>query len=210
MSIINCSTCQSQGKTNRCYVTGYSTKCEHDNGWALTTQKSGNKIMTCKCCPGNNLYITGYDIKCGHDNGYAYTQEQPKTAKCASCSKDLSGYWSMESNLSNSSYQDCPNGRYLGVNGNFLYGTNTNWVYSYCTDCWKKEIIKILPTLGISDKSKDVTDLSNKVSTMQNEINSYKSQITQLKNNESNLNNQISSLKNVISYLKQNETNLKK
>ena len=32
--IIYCSQCKSNGTTNRCYITGYNSKCGHNNGWA--------------------------------------------------------------------------------------------------------------------------------------------------------------------------------
>ena len=32
--IIYCSICKSNGKKNRCYITGYDKKCGHDEGWA--------------------------------------------------------------------------------------------------------------------------------------------------------------------------------
>ena len=59
----------------------------------------------------------------------------------------------METNPSNINYFNTTTGRYLGISdGYFLYGTSPNWVYSYCQPCWKKEIEKIIPRLGIFDK----------------------------------------------------------
>ena len=73
------------------------------------------------------------------------------TATCAACSTTLNGQWSMESNPSNASYVNCPNGRYLGINdGYFLYSGNPNWVYSYCKNCWITQIKSILLSLGIA------------------------------------------------------------
>ena len=33
---IKCYSCSSKGIENKCYITGYDTKCGHDMGWALT------------------------------------------------------------------------------------------------------------------------------------------------------------------------------
>jgi hypothetical protein len=154
MSVVNCVQCSSQGVTNKCYITGYNNKCGHDNGWALTTHKSGSTFIPCKSCSGNNCFITGYDIKCGHDNGWAYAPNPNSNANatCTSCSKVLSGKWSMESNASNNAYFNTTTGRYLGIgDGYFLYGGNPNWVYSYCYPCWIVQIKGILPSLGITD-----------------------------------------------------------
>ena len=159
MSFIYCRTCQAQGVSNKCYITGYNTKCGHDNGWARPTNQQGTKIMTCKRCPSNNMYITGYDIKCGHDNGYAYHTPPPATgnAQCLSCSADLGGKWSMENNPSNAGYQNSLTGRYLGVpNGYFLYYGNPNWVYSYCRPCWIKELHKLAPSIGLTTSNEQV------------------------------------------------------
>ena len=156
-SIIYCSACKSSGKDNRCHITGYDSKCGHSLGMAYTCFKSGSVILECIHCGQagnhkcNKCYITGYDIKCGHDNGWAYLPSQGN-ATCYSCSKALSGKWSMETNQSNNSYFGTTNGRYLGVDGYFLYGGNSNWVYSYCKPCWIKEIEKTLPSLGILNK----------------------------------------------------------
>ena len=149
--IIYCSQCKSEGRTNRCFITGYNSKCGHDVGWAYGRNKSGNKILVCNCCSGSNnqCYITGYDYKCGHDNGWAYVPTVGN-ATCNSCGKTLSGKWSMENNPSNNSYFHTTTGRYLGISdGYFLYGDSPNWVYSYCKPCWIKEIQKILPRLGL-------------------------------------------------------------
>ena len=151
--IIYCSQCKSSGKTNRCYITGYDRRCEHNLGIAYKSFQSGSKIMECNHCgSGNKCWITGYDYKCGHDNGWAYFPTN-KNATCNSCGKSLNGYWSMETNSSNVSYFNTTTGRYLGISdGYFLYGTSPNWVYSYCKPCWIKEIEKILPSLGILNK----------------------------------------------------------
>ena len=124
--IIFCAQCKSQGRSNRCYITGFNSKCGHDVGWAY-----------------------GRNYKCGHDNGWAYVPTQGK-ATCNSCGKTLTGKWTMENNPSNNSYFHTTTGRYLGISdGYFLYGDNPNWVYSYCKPCWIKEIQKILPRLGL-------------------------------------------------------------
>ena len=132
---IYCSQCKSQGRSNKCYITGYNSKCGHDNGWARVCNKNGSQFLACNCCSGNNqCYITGYDYKCGHDNGWAYI---PNSATCNSCGKKLSGKWMMESNPQNKSYFNTTTGRYLGISdGYFLYGGNPDWVYSYCKPCW--------------------------------------------------------------------------
>ena len=152
--IIYCNACKNSGRTNRCYITGYDSKCGHSLGMAYTCFKSGKNIMICNCCGTNNnkCYITGYDYKCGHDCGWAYVPNQ-NNATCYSCSKALNGKWSMESNQQNNSYFGTTTGRYLGISdGYFLYSGNPNWVYSYCKPCWIKEIEKILPSLGILNK----------------------------------------------------------
>ena len=156
--MIYCSQCKSSGKNNRCYITGYDSKCGHSLGMAYSCFKSGSIILECTHCGQNGnhkcnkCYITGYDIKCGHDNGWAYLPSN-NNATCYSCSKALSGKWSMETNESNNSYFGSTTGRYLGISdGYFLYGGNPNWVYSYCKPCWIKEIEKVLPSLGIMKK----------------------------------------------------------
>ena len=104
--IIYCSKCKSEGKKNRCYITGYNKKCGHDEGWAKISHQNGSFIMKCSNCSGNNnsCYITGYDIKCGHDMGWAYipASEQNK-ATCKTCGKKLKGNWCIEKNGSNKS-----------------------------------------------------------------------------------------------------------
>ena len=156
--VIYCSQCKSSGKNNRCYITGYDSKCGHSLGMAYSCFKSGSVILECLHCGQNGnhscnkCYITGYDIKCGHDNGWAFLPNQ-SNATSYSCNKTLNGKWSMETNESNNSYSGTTNGRYLGISdGYFLYGNNSNWVYSYCRTCWIKEIEKVLPNLGILKK----------------------------------------------------------
>mmetsp|Transcript_19045 Transcript_19045/g.30233 ORF Transcript_19045/g.30233 Transcript_19045/m.30233 type:complete len:140 (+) Transcript_19045:35-454(+) len=64
---------------------------------------------------------------------------QPQ-AKCTSCSKALQGSWNMTKSGSN--YDQT--GRYLGINdGYFLYSGSPNWVYCYCLECWKKQILSL-------------------------------------------------------------------
>ena len=154
MSFIYCQLCLSNGKQNKCYITGFNNKCNHDNGWAYTNHLSGKTVLNCSTCPGNNCYITGFEIKCGHNNGLAYSIEKSSiSATCATCNKDLKGYWSMESNTANAPYQNCSYGRYLGIlDGYFLYGGSSNWVYSYCRVCWIKQIKSIIPSIGFSDQ----------------------------------------------------------
>ena len=152
--IIYCPACKNSGRTNRCYVTGYDSKCGHDLGIAYTRFNNGSSIIVCSQCGGKNnkCYITGYDYKCGHDCGWAYVPNQ-QNATCFSCGKTLNGKWSMEFNSSNNGYFNTTTGRYLGISdGYFLYGGNPNWVYSYCKPCWIKEIEKILPILKIPEK----------------------------------------------------------
>ena len=94
--IIYCSQCKNSGRTNRCYITGYDSKCGHNLSLAYTCHKSGSEIMVCSHCNnGNKCFITGYDYKCGHDNGWAYFPNQ-KNATCYSCGKNLNGKWSMQ------------------------------------------------------------------------------------------------------------------
>ena len=185
--IIYCSSCKNSGRTNRCYITGYDSKCGHDVGLAYGFNNNGkfpNEVITCNSCSGkkNKCFITGYDYKCGHDCGWAY---EPGCATCNSCGKQLSGKWKMESNPQNNSYFNTTTGRYLGISdGYFLYGDNPNWVYCYCKTCWIKEIRKILPILNI-DNQKNATcnscgkELSGKW-TMENnpQNNSYFSSTT--------------------------------
>ena len=185
--IIYCSSCKSSGRTNRCYVTGYDSKCGHDVGWAYGFNQNGkypDEVITCNSCSGqkNKCFITGYDYKCGHDCGWAY---EPGCATCNSCGKQLSGKWKMESNPQNNSYFNTTTGRYLGISdGYFLYGDSPNWVYCYCKPCWIKEIRNILPRLNI-DNQKNATcnscgkELSGKW-TMENnpQNNSYFSSTT--------------------------------
>ena len=150
--IVICNECKSNGRTNKCYITGYNSKCGHDNGWAYGRNKNGGTIIKCNCCSdkNNQCYITGYDYKCGHDNGWAYVPNSGN-ATCNSCGKTLNGKWSMENNTNNNSYFHTTTGRYLGISdGYFLYGDNSNWVYSYCKPCWIKEIQKIVPKIGIN------------------------------------------------------------
>ena len=52
--IVYCSICKSEGKKNRCYITGYNKKCGYDEGWAKFCNKDGSSIMKCSCCPGEN------------------------------------------------------------------------------------------------------------------------------------------------------------
>ena len=152
--IIYCSQCKNSGRTNRCYITGYDSKCGHNLSLAYTCHKSGSEIMVCSHCNnGNRCFITGYDYKCGHDNGWAYIPNQ-QNATCNSCGKNLNGKWSMETNSNNISYFNTTTGRYLGISdGYFLYGDSPNWVYSYCKPCWVKEIKKILPKLNPENQS---------------------------------------------------------
>ena len=151
--IIYCNQCKNSGRQNRCYITGYDSRCGHNLTLAYNCHKNGSDIMVCSHCNnGNKCYITGYDYKCGHDNGWAYVPKQPN-ATCNSCKKNLNGKWSMETNERNISYFSWTTGRYLGISdGYFLYGDSPDWVYSYCKPCWIKEIKSILPNLGIAYK----------------------------------------------------------
>ena len=152
--IIYCPACKNSGRTNRCYVTGYDSKCGHDLGIAYTRFNNGSSIIVCSQCGGKNnkCYITGYDYKCGHDCGWAYVPNQ-QNATCFSCGKTLNGKWSMEFNSSNNSYFNTTTGRYLGISdGYFLYGGSPNWVYSYCKPCWIKKKKKLLPILKSQEK----------------------------------------------------------
>ena len=206
--IIYCSQCKSNGKTNRCYITGYNSKCGHDNGLALGKNKNGGSIMNCSCCSGNNqCYITGYDYKCGHDNGWAYISNNPAT--CNSCGKALSGSWQMESNSNNKSYFSWTTGRYLGISdGYFLYGGSPNWVYSYCKPCWIKEIQKILPSLGLdsSNYQSQISNLNNKNSELQNIINNKNDEIKKLNKDIEEKNASLKSKEEEINNLKELKT----
>ena len=203
--IIYCSQCKSNGTTNRCYITGYNSKCGHDNGWALGKNKNGSNIINCSCCSGiNQCYITGYDYKCGHDNGWAYISNNPAT--CASCGKSLSGSWQMESNSNNKSYFSSTTGRYLGISdGYFLYGGSPNWVYSYCKPCWIKEIQKILPSLGLdsSNYQSQISNLNNKNSELQNIINNKNDEIKKLNKDIEEKNASLKSKEEEINNLKE-------
>jgi hypothetical protein len=198
--IIYCSACKSTGTTNRCYITGYNSKCSHDYGLAHGFNKNGkypDEVITCNSCSGqkNMCYITGYDYKCGHDNGWAY---EPGYATCNSCGKKLSGKWKMESNPANNSYFNTSTGRYLGISdGYFLYGNNPNWVYSYCHSCWVKEIQKILPSLGLENKEnqKTISDLKNNINELKNKIQTKENEIIKLQNENKKLENELIKLK---------------
>ena len=90
----------------------------------------------------------------------------------------------MESNPSNVNYFNSTTGRYLGISdGYFLYGTNSDWVYSYCKPCWIKEIEKILPNIGLSntDNKKIIEEYKNKNAELQNIINDKEKEIIRLK-----------------------------
>ena len=43
--IIYCPACKNSGRTNRCYVTGYDSKCGHDLGIAYTRFNNGSSII---------------------------------------------------------------------------------------------------------------------------------------------------------------------
>ena len=205
--IILCSQCKSNGRTNKCYKTGYNQKCGHDVGWACEKNRNGVKIITCNCCSGNSnqCYITGYDYKCGHDNGWAY---YPHLATCYSCGKTLSGSWSKENNSNNNSYFNTTTGRYLGISdGYFLYGDNPNWVYSYCKPCWIKEIEKILPRLGLKEDQNQINQIKNKNLELQNKIKEKDNEIEQLKINIKEKNEKINIKEQEINQLKINKIN---
>ena len=212
--IILCASCLSNGVKNRCYITGYDSKCSHDNGWAYPDNLGGGIRMKCNCCSNktNRCYITGYDTKCGHNNGYAYVPNSQKNATCFKCGKELSGKWKMETNPRNNSYFETTTGRYLGISdGYFLYGGNPDWVYSYCKPCWIDEIRKQLPNLGITisenvqplvSELKDLTgklqkeiDLVSKIKQKDAEIESLKSNIAYLVDQIKTKDNEIDNLK---------------
>ena len=204
--IVYCSSCKSNGRSNRCYITGYNTKCGHNVGLAYGHNKNGSTIMKCGYCSGNNqCYITGYDYKCGHDCGWAYEPEQ-KNATCYNCGKALNGKWSMENNPSNNGYFHTTTGRYLGISdGYFLYGDSPNWVYSYCKPCWIKEIQKILPRLGLNtnDNQEQLTNLKNKNSELQNIINNKNQEIEQLNGKIREKDEKIKNIEDEINKLKE-------
>jgi predicted nucleic acid-binding Zn-ribbon protein len=200
--IIYCPACKNSGRTNRCYVTGYDSKCGHDLGIAYTRFNNGSSIIVCSQCGGKNnkCYITGYDYKCGHDCGWAYVPNQ-QNATCNSCGKTLNGKWSMEFNSSNNGYFNTTTGRYLGISdGYFLYGGNPDWVYSYCKPCWIKEIEKILPSLGLAsgDQQNNLNEYKNKNSELQKIINNKEDEIKQLKKELEEKNNKLKQKENEI------------
>lgn len=79
--------------------------------------------------------------------------DNQKNATCTTCGKELSCKWTMENNPQNNSYFSSTTEKYLGISdGYFLYGNNSNWVYSYCHSCWVKEIQKLLPSIGLNNK----------------------------------------------------------
>ena len=209
-NIVYCNQCKSSGRSNRCCITGFDNKCGHIYSWAYERNKNGNNIIECNCgsCNGNKnkCFITGYDYKCGHDNGWAY-QNDDGAATCYSCGKKLSGKWSMENNPSNNSYFNWTTGRYLGISdGYFLYGTNSNWVYSYCKPCWKVQIQNILPSLGIKTDNNELLSENSKLkqnnSQLQNEINNKQNEINNKQNEINNKQNEINNKQNEINNLK--------
>ena len=215
--IIYCSSCKSSGRNNRCYVTGYDSKCGHDVGWAYGFNKNGkypDEVITCNSCSGkkNKCFITGYDYKCGHDCGWAY---EPGCATCNSCGKQLSGKWKMESNPQNNSYFNTTTGRYLGISdGYFLYGNNSNWVYSYCHSCWIKEIQKLLPSIGLDNKDsqKTISDLQNTINELKNKLEIKENEIIEIQKTNKKLENELKKLKeqeNNLTSAPINPTNIK-
>ena len=212
--LIYCQQCKSEGITNRCFITGYDSKCGHDVGWAYEYNKKGDYI-TCNLCKDskNKCYITGYDYKCGHDNGWAML---PKNAACFGCGKTLSGKWSMENNPANNYYLNTATGRYLGISdGYFLYGGKPDWVYSYCKTCWIQEIKKILPELGIDvTKKEESNSQSKKDDAYQIENEKLKSELAKANKIIENMkniqidNNEINKLREEIQLLK-NQLKLK-
>ena len=48
--VIYCSQCKESGRQNRCYITGYSSKCGHDLGFAYGRNMDGICIFVCDCC----------------------------------------------------------------------------------------------------------------------------------------------------------------
>ena len=211
--IIYCNQCKNSGRQNRCYITGYDSRCGHNLTLAYNCHKNGSDIMVCSHCNnGNKCYITGYDYKCGHDNGWAYVPNQPN-ATCNSCGKNLNGKWSMETNERNISYFSWTTGRYLGISdGYFLYGDSPDWVYSYCKPCWIKEIEKILPSLGLAngDQQNLISEYKDKNAELQKIINEKEEEINKMKKEIEEKNNKLKEKEKEINDLKNNYTNNQK
>jgi chromosome segregation ATPase len=76
-------------------------------------------------------------------------------------------------------------GRYLGIDGYFLYGESTNWVYCYCKPCWQNEILKL---------SFVSNALNQKMNALEQENNSLQQEITTSEENSSTLQQEFDTL----------------
>ncbi|KAH3756764.1 hypothetical protein Pelo_11440 [Pelomyxa schiedti] len=85
--------------------------------------------------------------------------------KCYTCGTAIGGSWNM---TECGGYEET--GRYLGVEGWFLYGENSRWVYCYCLECWKKGILQL----------SFVTAATGRVPQLEKDTEALRAQIQQL------------------------------
>lgn len=150
-----------------------------NDGYFLYSGNPNWVYSYCKTCWINEIKITAPQLGIQIDSS---NYPQGNIAKCTSCSKQLNGKWKMESNPSNATYHNNPNGRYLGItDGYFLYSGNANWVYCYCKTCWVKEITNLLPSLGLSNNL--LTEENKKLSEEINKQNQKISELTTINEN---------------------------
>ena len=130
-------------------------------------------------------------------------------SKCAQCSKGLSGSWNMTK--SGNSYDQT--GRYLGISdGYFLYSGSPNWVYCYCLECWKKQVLSLgfvqqeiqkYKTIVDSLPQTVITELQEKKTKLSQEIQGIQTRLKQLKVQDSVIQNAINPIQQEINKIQQ-------
>jgi hypothetical protein len=112
-------------------------------------------------------------------------------AACYACKAVLNGSWNLTTD--DPSYEKT--GRYLGVNGYFCYSGRPNWVYCYCLDCYKKEILRIAKQYN-AELEPQINHLQTQLTTSKQQITQLTSDITTLQNNKTQLTSEVSTLQN--------------
>jgi DNA repair exonuclease SbcCD ATPase subunit len=104
-------------------------------------------------------------------------------AQCYECKEELSGSWKLTEGFQDYS----KTGRYLGIkNGYFMYQGAPNWVYCYCNQCYRTEVLRLAATYN-TETEKEITaqknqfkELQQVAETITREVSAAQQQLTQL------------------------------
>lgn len=119
-------------------------------------------------------------------------------AECFTCKVALTGTW----NLTDSGPSYEKTGRYLGVNGYFCYAGQPKWVYCYCLNCYKTEILKLAVQYQAT-LPQDINTLLQQKTQLTTETTSLQQQKTQLTTDTTTLQQQKAQLTTEMTSLQQ-------